>query len=195
MIPTGSRHTLIDEYLPRYDVVERHQIEIKAPSDIVYEATRNLDLSDSIIVRTLFRLRELPGWCRPNRSATQSLGLTLRELIAGGFILLGERPEEEIVLGVVGRFWTPRGGITRMDAEAFRVFASPGYAKAVWNFSFAASETVTRLATETRVLCLDDASRRRFKLYWTVISPFSGAIRMAALRSIKRAAEAKAANG
>jgi hypothetical protein len=120
----------------------------------------------------------------------------LRDLIAGGFILLGERPAEEILLGVVGRFWTPLGGIKRMDAEAFRVFASPGYAKAVWNFSLSArAEVVTSLATETRVLCLDDASRRRFKLYWAFIAPFSGAIRMAALRSIKRAAEAKMPNG
>ena len=48
---------------------------------------------------------------------------------------------------------------------------------------------VTLLATETRVLCLDTASRRRFRLYWTLIGPFSGLIRKDILRSIKRQAE------
>jgi hypothetical protein len=187
---------LIDEYLSSFDTVERHQLTINASAHDVFEAVRSLDLTDSRIVRWLFRLRELPGWCRPERSGDQRLGLTLQDLIGSGFIMLGERPDEEVVLGLVGRFWTPRGGIKQMDAQAFRVFESPGYAKAVWNFSLSAkSEVVTRLATETRVLCLDDASRRRFKLYWVFIAPFSGAIRMEALRSIKRAAEAKKANG
>jgi hypothetical protein len=47
----------------------------------------------------------------------------------------------------------------------------------------------TRLATETRVLCLDDESRRRFRLYWLFIGPFSGLIRRKILRSIKHEAE------
>jgi hypothetical protein len=187
---------LIDEYLSSYDVVERHHLAIDAPAHVVFDAVRALDLSDSRIVRWLFRLRELPGWCRPGSPDDQPLGLTLQDLIASGFIMLGERLDEEIVLGVVGRFWTPRGSIRRMDAEAFTVFASPGYAKAAWNFSVSqASEGVTKLATETRVLCLDKASRRIFKLYWALIAPFSGAIRMEALRSIKRAAEARASDG
>lgn len=187
---------LIDEYLPSFDVVERHQLTIDAPARVVFDAVRALDLTDSRTVRWLFRLRELPGLCRPGSSGDQSLGLTLQDLIASGFIMLGERLDEEIVLGLVGRFWTPRGSIKRMDAETFAVFTSPGYAKAAWNFSLSpASEVATRLATETRVLCLDNASRRKFKLYWALIAPFSGAIRMEALRSIKRAAEARTSAG
>jgi hypothetical protein len=183
---------LIDECLSSYDVVERHQLIIHAPAHVVFDAVRALDLSASWIVRWLFRLRELPGRCRPRRPGDQRLGLTLQELIASGFIMLGEKLDEEIVLGLVGRFWTPRGGIKRMDAETFAVFSSPGYAKAAWNFSLSqTSAVVTKLATETRVLCLDNASRRTFKLYWAVIAPFSGLIRKEALRTIKRAAEAR----
>ncbi|MFY9607449.1 MAG: hypothetical protein WAU45_02395 [Blastocatellia bacterium] len=183
---------LIDEILPRYDTVERHQIKIMAPAHIVYEAVRELDLSDSRVVRLLFRLREAPGVCRAKSRDTRRLGLTLRDLVASGFIILGERANEEIVLGLVGRFWSASGNIKRMDAEAFNAFASPGFAKAAWNFSISQDEAgATKLATETRVLCLDDSSRRKFKLYWALIAPFSGVTRMAALRSIKRAAEAK----
>jgi hypothetical protein len=184
---------LIDEILPRYDAVERHQIEILAPAHIIYEAVRELDLSDSRVVRLLFRLREMPGVFRSKRRDTRRLGLTLRDLVASGFIVLGERPNEEIVLGLVGRFWTAGGHIKRMDAQAFNAFASPGFAKAAWNFSLGKDEDgVTELATETRVLCLDNASRRKFKLYWTFIAPFSGIIRKEALRVVKLTAETKA---
>lgn len=183
---------LIDDILPCYDAVERHQIKILAPARTVYEAVRVLDLRDSRIVRLLFRLREGLGSFR-SKPDTQRLGLTLRDLIAGGFILLAERPDEEIVLGLVGRFWSASGNIKRMDAEAFSSFASPGFAKAAWNFSLDQDEGgATRLSTETRVLCLDDSSRRKFKLYWTLIAPFSGVIRMEALRAVKLAAETKA---
>jgi hypothetical protein len=45
------------------------------------------------------------------------------------------------------------------------------------------------LATETRVRAASPASRRRFRLYWLAIRPFSGLIRHLWLREIKRWAE------
>ena len=187
---------LIDEYLSGFDAVERHQLTINAPANVVFDAVRGLDLSESRIVRALFRLREIPGCLRSRHLRARQLGLTLHDLMKTGFVILGERPTEEIVLGVVGRFWTPRGGIKHVDAAGFAAFSSPGYAKAVWTFSVRESaHATTELKTETRVLCLDDSSRRRFKLYWTLVAPFSGLIRMEALRSIKRAAETKATSG
>jgi hypothetical protein len=66
-----------------------------------------------------------------------------------------------------------------------------GRARAGWNFMTAAvPEGGTQLSTETRVLCGDAATRRRFRWYWRVIRPGSGLIRRAMLASIRRAAEA-----
>lgn len=77
-----------------------------------------------------------------------------------------------------------------MDADDFRAFDRPGYAKAVWNFSLVEeSAGITRLATETRVHCLDDVSRLRFRVYWAMIAPFSGLIRRETLRAIRKTAE------
>ena len=109
---------LIDEHLSSYDVVERHQLTIHAPAHAVFDAVRALDLSDSRIVGWLLRLRGLAGRRRHGRRDDQRLALTLQNLIASGFIVLDERLDEEIVLGLVGRFWTPHGRIKRMDAEA-----------------------------------------------------------------------------
>jgi len=171
---------LIDEFMPKYDVREHHQIDVAAPPDEVYRAVRTLNLRHATLTRWLFRLRGIPA---PPR-------LTLSDFLRLRFILLGERPGEELLLGLVGQFWRPSGKLQRLDAEGFRTFRRGGYAKAVWNFSLAAgSPSGARLETETRVYCLDKASRRQFRLYWLQIGRVRGLIRREILLSVKREAE------
>ncbi len=173
---------LIDDFLPDYDVAERHAILIHAPAERVYSAVRSLDLGDSPIIRGLFRLRGLP------RSA-----LTLDGLQRIRFTVLGEDPGREILLGLVGRFWTLTGDLQRVDPAGFKAFDRDGYAKAAWNFSLAPrSDGRVRLSTETRVCCADEASRRRFRRYWRLVGPFSALIRREMLRTLKRKAESEA---
>lgn len=182
---------LIDEFLPVYDALERHQIDIHGSAERVYAAARKLDLSGSACARWLFRLRGLPAlFFSSAKSRHEGLGLTLDGLLKNGFILLDESPPREIVLGLVGKFWSSSGCIQRLDTAGFLSFSTPDYAKAAWNFSLSPQmEGITRLVTETRVRCLDETSRRRFGFYWMFIRPFSGLIRMEALRAIKRQAE------
>ena len=101
----------------------------------------------------------------------------------------GERPGEELLLGVVGRFWRPTGDLVHLTADEVRAFDRPGYAVGAWDFTLAEEGDAVRLATETRVRCTDEASRRSFRRYWTVVGPFSALIRREMLRSIRRAAE------
>ncbi|HSC77674.1 MAG TPA: hypothetical protein VLB32_03845 [Candidatus Acidoferrales bacterium] len=176
---------LIDEALPAYDVAARYCIGINAPLERVYDAVQRVDLTQSTITRWLLALR---GLSRPSRKAT----LTLADVIAGGFIPLAEDRPREFLLGLVGKFWTPTGCVQRLDAAGFRNFSQPGFAKAVWNFSLREKgDGLTELATETRVLCLDAQSRRRFRLYWFFVGPFSGWMRKEALRLVKQEAERK----
>ncbi|MBI3658786.1 MAG: hypothetical protein HY232_20525 [Acidobacteria bacterium] len=185
---------IIEEFLPVYDVVERHCIEIHAPQDAVYRAARALDLKESSLVRWLFRLRELPARLGRKQESNNPLGLNMDGLLRSGFILLAENPPHEFVLGLVGRFWTAAGDIQRLDADGYHHFSQPGYAKAAWNFSLSSrTPSVTHLATETRVHCLDEMSRQRFRRYWIFIRPFSGLIRRAGLRAIKRHTDPSAA--
>jgi hypothetical protein len=181
---------LIDEVLPVFDDAEHHDIEVSASPARVYLAVRRLDLSSSVLVRALFFLRGLPALFSRQAIPDQGLGLTLDDLLASGFILLGERADEEIVLGVVGRFWTPTGDIRRLRPEEFAAFDEPGYAKVAWNFAIAPLAGGTaQLSTETRIRCLDDASRRRFARYWFFVRPFSGLVRRLMLQAVKQAAE------
>ena len=174
--PRGS----LDRFLGRWDFAEYHSIEVDAPPERVDAQVRDLDLGRSRVVRLLFRLRGMPA-----RSAR------LDGMQGIGFQLLDDRPGEEIVLGLIGRFWTSDGGLCRFDAQDFVAFDEPGWAKAVWNFRMTPlNGGRTRLETETRVLCTDARSRRRFRVYWTFIRPFSGLIRRVALREVKNKAEA-----
>ena len=170
---------LIDEFLSEYDFEEKHSIAIHAGASTVYEAAQSADFGESLIVRTLLRLRGM-----------SADALTLRNLSYSKFRILGERPAEELLIGLAGKFWTPWGDLQDVNAENFKAFDKSGYAKAVWNFSVDADGANTRLTTETRIKCLDESSRRNFGFYWTFIQPFSGLIRMEMLKTIKREAEA-----
>ena len=171
---------LIDDFLPNYDVHEQHRIKVHAPIERVYAEIRRLDISQAKLSMLLLRLR---GISAPS-------GFTLDDFLKMRFILLGERPNEELLLGLVGRFWTLTGALCHLDAQGYRDFDELGFAKAAWNFSLSfGSDNCVLLETETRVYCLDDVSRRRFRLYWLFIGAFSGLIRREMLQAIKRSAE------
>jgi hypothetical protein len=174
--------TLAADFLPAHDVAMRHQRRVAAPAAAVWDALHRADLGRSPITRARLTVR---GLRRPG--ATRRL--TLDTLARTGFVPLAERPGREVAFGLVGRFWTPSGGrVVVMPAE-FRGFARPGYAKAVWTFAVEDDAPgVTRLVTETRVACVDAASRRWFRLYWLLVRPFSGLIRRAMLRAVAREA-------
>jgi len=180
---------LIDEWMPVWDAVERHETRIRAPREVVWQTVRTLDFTRSPIVTALFALRSLPGLLS-GRPRKQALGSTMDGLLRNGFVLLDERPGAELLLGVVGRFWRPTGDVVRLTADEVRAFDRPGYAVGTWDFTLAQDGDAIRLATETRVRCTDEASRRSFRRYWTVVGPFSALIRREMLRSIRRAAEA-----
>lgn len=165
--------------MPEYDFEERHSIEINADAATIYEAAQDADFSESFTVRALLTLRGM-----------SSDALSIRNLRHSKFRILGERPAKELLIGLAGRFWTPWGDLQDVDAGNFREFQKDGYAKAAWNFSINETGGGSRLTTETRIKCIGTSSRRSFGLYWTVVQPFSGWIRMEMLKSIKRRAEA-----
>lgn len=170
---------LIDDFLPDFDVSERHEISVEAHPDRAYAAVKDLDLGRSRGIRALFALRGLPSQSHMNLDALFGLG----------FVLLGEEPGTEIVVGVVGKPWRPKGGVVRVKPKEFASFDRPGYAKAAWNFRVDEHEGSSVVSTDTRVLATDEEARRAFRRYWRVIGPFSGLIRRRALALIREDAE------
>jgi hypothetical protein len=195
----GAAPTLIDAFLPTYDAVERHETTVRAPAETVYAALRTADLAGALPVRVLLALRALPGALAHGRGGLRRLRerarepITLAEFERQGFAVLAEDPPVELLIGLVGAFWTLGGGIRATDADRFRGPQEPGTARAAWNFRIEArpgGRVVLR--TETRVQPADPDSARRFRRYWRLVRPFSGLTRGYMLRAIRREAEGAA---
>ena len=58
----------------------------------------------------------------------------------------------------------------------------PGTARLAWGFWFVPEGDGTRVVTETRIDCVDDAARRAMRAYWCLIRSPSGLIRREILR-------------
>lgn len=182
----GPSTELLESWLPDFDFVEQHAIMIRSDPSLVYETVRDLDFRDVPVIRALFALRSLPGLLqRP----AKKLGMTLQDLEKSGFRILDEKPAEELVIGVIGKFWKPSGQIVSFQADRFRSFQESGFAKGAWNFRVDQAEDGCRLSTETRVRCLGEDARRQFGRYWFFIGPFSGLIRTAMLKAIRKKVE------
>jgi hypothetical protein len=122
---------------------------------------------------------------------TRSRGSLWEQLLAGGFVRLGEIPGHEVVAGTIAQMWKPSGGHVPKVASAadYAAFDQPGYAKAVMSMAVHEVDGRCELVTETRVFATDPAARRAFSRYWLVIRPGSGIIRSVWLRAAKKRAE------
>jgi len=175
---------LIDDFMPEYDFHERHETVVAAPRDAVRAAVEAWRPANSLLWRALLRMR---GLGRPAGS--------LREWAeSNGFLRLAET-DDEVVYGQAGRFWAVNGRgalVSPKSVEEFRTFADPRYAVAIMNVAGEAlGPERTRLYTETRVRALGPVARRRFRLYWLLIRPFSGLLRWSMLRGIAARAAAR----
>lgn len=189
---------LLDDYLPEFDVRTSYATRIAASPARVYASLWTANFDHWGVTRALYSVRTLPSFpARPRETWRRARGelfrkrFTLDGMLSEGFSLLAERPGEELLLGTVGRFWRARGELRATSPVQFRAPAPSGTAKAAWNFAVGIrADGATELRTETRVLCADVATRRRFLAYWMLIRPFSGLIRLEMLAAIRSAAEA-----
>jgi hypothetical protein len=183
----------LDDSLPEYHFREQHSLQVNASPQLVFKALKELQPGEMAWpVAWMMALRGLPGWLKGKRSQPAERALSfLDQMEKNGFMYLAEEPGRELVFGLIGQFWKPIPAKTRVEnAQAFIAFRTPGYAKAAANLLAEPKDNGTRLSTETRVWTPDEKTRRRFGLYWMLISLGSGWIRLFWLKAIKRKAEA-----
>jgi hypothetical protein len=176
--------TLLDEVMPAYDVRETHSLWVAAEPEAAYEAVRGVSARE---VRLFGPLMLLRTFGRSGRVLDPQAPL-LGQMLKVGFIPLGERPAEELVVGAIGHFWSPFGN-TPQVVEDFASFAEPGYAKAALNFRVTPEGSGSRITTETRIVGTDAEATRKFRRYWLLIRLGSGAIRRSWLKAIRRRLE------
>jgi hypothetical protein len=178
---------LLDLFIPRYDVVERHRIDVAAPSEMTFDALMGLNLNDSRVIRAIFKGRERLLGAEPDRTQPQSLVEMTKSL---GWVVLAEVPGHEIVMGAVTRPWEANVVFRGIPSEHFAAFDEPDYVKIVWTLRADAAGSNRSIAlTETRAIATDTSARRKFRWYWARFSPGIILIRSIAQRLVKREAE------
>lgn len=183
-----ERDPFLDISIPRYDVVERHQISVDAPAEVTLDAALDLRLVDSPVVRALFKMRELSLGGKP--PAVQLRGGLRESARALGWGVLAEDPHHEIVFGAVTKPWEPNPVFRAVAPEAFEAFAEPGFVKIVWTLrADPAGSDRCVFRTETRAIATDAEARSKFRRYWALFSPGVLLIRHLMLGPVKWEAE------
>jgi hypothetical protein len=172
---------LVDDFLPTYDVSDAVATVVQADLATTWNALMEVDLIEvgraRPLVGVLGAIRVLPGIVSqmlhgelPQRPPQhlRLLDTTTIPAANGGWVLLGNRPCDEIALGLVGKFWRPVIEFATVSPDGFRAFAEPGYAKTIYALSVRRiDEQRTLLSGTMRTATTDEHARRWFRRYWT----------------------------
>ena len=170
-----------EKLLPAYDVSVSVAVAVDAEPAPVWEELLKVDLLEvgrrAPLTGALGALRALPelvaDLLHGERPAGPPESLRLLDLsevapAEGGWVLLGQRPQKSIALGMVGRFWRPVISYAPVaDADAFRTFDEPGWGKTVYELSLEPlTDGGTLLCGLMRTATTDEHARRWFRRYW-----------------------------
>jgi hypothetical protein len=193
----GVRELLIDRQLPRFEAATLSAVVVDAGTEETYRAVRALD-PDQVgqtvpLMRLMVQLRDLPArvGAMPRKATLPAPEALTSEQYRQAFLLIGEEPGVEFVLGMIGKFMSPtQMEFRRFDPPEFATFAEPGYGKVATSFLVLPYGTGrSLLCTETRTATTDPVSATRFRRYWKVIGPFAGYIMRHWLALAKQHAE------
>lgn len=183
-----AKDALLDEFMRDYEVRERHEIAVAAPADVTLAAAAEMELQSSPVVRALFRAREVILRSKPD-STTRPKGL-IEEMKSIGWGVLAESPGREIVMGGVTKPWEANPVFRALPPDQFAAFAEPDCVKIAWTLQASPEPSGgSTFSTETRAVATDAGARRKFRVYWSFLSPGIILVRSAMLPLLKRAAE------
>ena len=179
---------LLDQFMPAYDIVDRHRIRVEAPAAVTLAIAREMELFQLPVVRAVVRGRELILRAGPD-DRPRPRGL-LAEVQSLGWGVLAEVPGREIVVGAVTKPWKANVTFRSVPASEFAAFAEPDYVKIAWTLrADPVDDGSAVFLTETRVMPTDATARAKFRRYWPFFSPGIKLIRRMALREVRTQAE------
>jgi hypothetical protein len=183
-----EKDALLDVFMPQYDVSERHHVGIAAPADVTFAALMDMNLDDSLVVRAIFKGREILLGAEPDDKPNAHSLVEMTKAL--GWVVLAEMPGHEIVMGAVTRPWEGNVVFRGIPAEQFAAFNEPDYVKIVWTLRADAISPYSSIArSETRAVATDAAARRKFRWYWSRFSAGIVLIREMSMRMVKKDAE------
>jgi hypothetical protein len=186
-----TAHTAkLDDWMPRWQIRERHIISVAAPPEKVFAAIHAVRADEIFLFRTLMAVRQC------GRTGFESIMNPPRQkpildvATQTTFVLLAEDPPREIVIGTVVAAPPKARAPGRLAPDLFQKKLQPGVALATMNFLVRPDDHGgSTISTETRIYANNRSTLRRFAIYWRVIHPGSDIIRRMWLRAIKQRAE------
>jgi hypothetical protein len=185
-IRVAQHRTVLDDVMPEYQFFERHSARIHARPEQVMQAVRQSTFGDMKSLVTLLKIRGAVLRLHDSGEFPQDKRV-LDAFSTSGYILGGSEREIVMAGGANVRAKRPLEVRTLQEFAAYR---EQGAVKMAFDFN--ADDTGggwSTLRTETRVLALDDVTRRGMGRYWRLIAPGSGLLRLQWLDGIKRRAE------
>jgi hypothetical protein len=179
---------LLDLFMPDYDVVDRHHVHVAAPADITLTAAAEMEFESNAVIRGIFKTREWILRAKPD-TAIRPRGF-IGEMKSLGWAVLAELPGREIVAGAVTKPWEANPIFRALPPDEFATFSQPGYVKIAWTLcATPAGNNDSIFRTETRAVATDLEARKRFRRYWSFLSPGIIAIRRVIVPQVKAEAE------
>lgn len=176
-MPAGdSALTRLDEVMPDWHFRKGpRRVKVEGPSEAVLRAVTEVTWAEMPLFGSLLRIGSFGRLRRdPHRAV-------LEEFLVGGFRELGRCDREIVLCSVSGSEPFPADQDRAAQVAWFRAYAEPGSTKVAFNFRF--DDGV--LTTETRVWGTDEAARRKFRRYWTVIRFPAGLVRREILHAAR----------
>jgi hypothetical protein len=162
--------TNLDRVMQEWQFRERHVTRVAAPPERVYESIFPVTAHDILLFRTLTSIRRLgrPAPASIMNAPENEPLLHLATRTSFRYVAI-DPPKEIVVESVIIR---PRDAIAAMN-----FLVTPD------------GRGGSFLSTETRVATVSPSVRRNFAVYWRIIRPGSGIIRVMWLRAIRKRAE------
>jgi hypothetical protein len=182
---------LLDCFMPRYDIVERHHINVAAPAPITFAAACEFDILQPPLIRTIFKAREVLLGSTPDEVDRPREFLALTKSLGWG--VLNETPDQEVIMGAVTQPWKADVVFRALPPGEFAEFHEPDYVKIAWTLrADPAGDGASVFRTETRAVATNAAAWIKFRRYWALASPGIVLIRYLTLGPIRDEAERRA---
>jgi hypothetical protein len=186
MVRVTQPRTRLDDVMPEYQFYERHSARIHARPEQVMQSVRQSTFGDMKSLVTLLKIRAAALRIHETGDSLHEKRV-LDAFLESGY-LFGGSDQEVVMAGA----WNARAK-RRPDVRTLQDFADyreQGAIKMAYEFIVEdAGGGWSTITTETRVLALDDLTRRGMGRYWRLIVPGSGLLRRQWLEGIKKRAE------
>jgi hypothetical protein len=172
-------------FLPRWHYQTSAATNVDAAPERALGAVREATMAEVPLTAFLLLARAVPALLtRRLRVPDRRQRLFHLLVTTPGFI---ELPVPDLLVGgYTGRPWQLSGGAVQLaGADRFADFDEPGFAKVTLHFAAEATESGSRLLTETRIYLTDEPARRSFGRYWLLVRTGSNLIRRDWLRAAR----------